>query len=97
MGRMGNPKKLLRWRCFWLPMTPVSSRVSNCSLTAAGPRSDRKGGRLFWRDRSGGPSDDIYEAGRRRLLLKRSRDMQTQKDINTSRPEVLSNSLGTAL
>src|SRR6202051_2059565 len=34
--------KLLRWRCFWRRMTPVSSRVSNCSLTAAEPRSNRK-------------------------------------------------------
>src|SRR5205809_4622437 len=33
-------------------MTPVSSRVSNCSLTAADPRSNRKGGRSLWRDRS---------------------------------------------
>src|SRR5882762_2457187 len=29
-------------RCFWLRMTPVSSRASNCSLTAAEPRSNRK-------------------------------------------------------
>jgi NAD(P)-dependent dehydrogenase (short-subunit alcohol dehydrogenase family) len=36
----GNPKKLLRWRCFLLRMTPVSSRVSNCSLTAAELRSN---------------------------------------------------------
>src|SRR5437016_5850987 len=28
-------------------MTPVSSRVSNCSLTAAEPRSNRQGERLF--------------------------------------------------
>src|SRR5258708_28673901 len=42
----GNPRKLLRWRCFWLRMTPVSLRVSNYSLTAAEPRSDRKGGRM---------------------------------------------------
>ena len=41
MGRMGNPRKLLRWRCFSLRMTPVSSRVSNCSSTAAEPRSNR--------------------------------------------------------
>src|SRR5467141_4430812 len=40
-------------------MTPVSSRVSNCSLTAAEPRSNRKGARLFGRDRPEGPSDDI--------------------------------------
>src|SRR5260370_31442456 len=55
----GNPRKLLRWRCFWRRMTPVSSPVSNCSLTAAERRSNRKGGRLFWRDRSVGPNDDI--------------------------------------
>ena len=37
----GSPRKLLRWRCFSLRMTPVSSRVSNYSLTAAEPRSNR--------------------------------------------------------
>src|SRR5260370_11238737 len=41
MGRMGNPRKLLRWRCFWRRMTPASSRVSNCSLTAAERRPNR--------------------------------------------------------
>ena len=41
MGRMGSPMKLQRWRCFWLRMTPVSSRVLNCSLTAAERRSNR--------------------------------------------------------
>jgi hypothetical protein len=55
----GNPRKLLKWRCSLLRMTPVLSPVSNCSLTAAEPRSDRKGARLFWRDRSEGPSDNI--------------------------------------
>src|ERR1700686_1134034 len=34
--------KLQRRRCFWLRMTPVSSRVLNCSLTAAERRSDRQ-------------------------------------------------------
>jgi hypothetical protein len=28
------------------------------TMTAAEPRSNRKGRRLFWRDRSEGPSDD---------------------------------------
>jgi hypothetical protein len=37
----GNPRKLLRCRCFWRRMTPVSSRVSNYSLTAAERRSNR--------------------------------------------------------
>src|SRR5258708_3065839 len=37
----GNPRKLLRLRCFWRRMTPVSSRVSNCSLMAAERRSNR--------------------------------------------------------
>jgi hypothetical protein len=31
--------KLQRRRCFWLRMTPVLSRVLNCSLTAAERRS----------------------------------------------------------
>src|SRR6202140_1146393 len=34
--------KSRRRRCFWLRMTPVSSRVLNCSLTAAERRSDRQ-------------------------------------------------------
>ena len=34
-----NPKKLLRQRCSWRRMTPVSSRASNCSLMAAGRKS----------------------------------------------------------
>src|SRR6202049_1612998 len=38
----GNPRKLQRSRCFWRRMTPVSSRASSCSLTAAEPRSNRK-------------------------------------------------------
>src|ERR1700687_4473874 len=38
----GNPRKLQRWRCFWRRMTPVSSRASSCSLTAAEPRTNRK-------------------------------------------------------
>jgi len=33
--------KLLRWRCFWRRMTPVSSQVSSCSLMVAEDRSDR--------------------------------------------------------
>jgi NAD(P)-dependent dehydrogenase (short-subunit alcohol dehydrogenase family) len=37
----GSPMKLQRWRCFWLRMTPVSSPVSNFSLTAAKRRSNR--------------------------------------------------------
>src|SRR5689334_18950098 len=45
-------------------MTPASSRVSNCSLTAAEPKSSRKAGRLSWWDCSGGPSDDIDVARR---------------------------------
>ena len=45
-GAWGNPRKLRRWRCFSRRMTPVSSRVSNCSLTAGEPRSDQKVGRL---------------------------------------------------
>ena len=40
MGRMGSPTKLRRRLCFWLPMTPVSSRVSNYSLTAGEHRSN---------------------------------------------------------
>src|SRR5260370_14517454 len=47
--------KGLRWRCFWRRMTPVSSLVLNCSLTAAEPRSKRKRrGAFFW-DRPEGP------------------------------------------
>src|SRR6202049_3839401 len=38
----GNPRKLRRWRCFSRRMTPVSSPVSNCSLTAGEPRSEQK-------------------------------------------------------
>src|ERR1700686_3092380 len=34
--------KSRRRRCFWLRMTPVSSRVLNCSLTAAERRSDHQ-------------------------------------------------------
>ena len=43
----GNSKKLLRWRCFWRRTTLVSSRVSNCSLTAAEPRSNRRPERRY--------------------------------------------------
>src|SRR6266581_832031 len=39
--------KLPKRRCFWRRMTPVSSPVSNCSLMAAEPRSNRKGGDFF--------------------------------------------------
>src|SRR5260370_24507222 len=31
----------LSWRCFWRRMTPASSRVLNCSMTAAKPKSER--------------------------------------------------------
>jgi NAD(P)-dependent dehydrogenase (short-subunit alcohol dehydrogenase family) len=41
MGRMGEPEEVARRRCFWLRMPPVSSRVSNCSLTVAERRSNR--------------------------------------------------------
>jgi len=37
----GNPMKLPRRRCFWLPMTPLSSRVLNYSLRAEERRSNR--------------------------------------------------------
>ena len=46
MGRTGSPRKLRMWRCFWRRMTPVSSPVSNCSLTAAEPRSRSKGRKI---------------------------------------------------
>ena len=55
----GTLRKLLRRRCFWLLMTLVSSRVSNCSLMAAEPRSNRKGGDSFNGIASEGPSDDV--------------------------------------
>src|SRR6266404_9679255 len=70
----GNPRKLRRWRCFWRRMTPVLSQVSNCSLTAAEPRSNRKGGRLFWRDRSVGPYDDIALEKEQKYAIRKGHD-----------------------
>src|SRR5258708_40033381 len=55
-------------------MTVVSSRVSNCSLTAAEPRSNRKGGRLFWRDRSVGPYDDIALEKEQKYAIRKGHD-----------------------
>src|SRR5260370_3643729 len=67
-------------------MTPVSSRVSNCSLTAAEPRSDRKGGRLFWRDRSEGPNDDIaLEKQQKYAIRKGHNDFKTGVPIECPR------------
>src|SRR5258708_960529 len=62
----GNPRKLLRWRCFWLRMTPVSSRVSNCSLTAAERRSNRAA-RPCAEEHRYGPSEWTVESFRWRL------------------------------
>ena len=42
MGRMGKPDELLRRRCFWRRMIPVSLRVSSCSLMGAEGKSDRR-------------------------------------------------------
>jgi hypothetical protein len=67
-------------------MTLVSSRVSNCSLTAAEPRSNRKGGRLFWRDRSVGPNDDIdLEKEQKYAIRKVHNDFKTGVPIEFPR------------
>jgi len=42
MGRMGNPRKWRRSRCFSRRTIPVSSRESSCSLTAGEPKSDAR-------------------------------------------------------
>jgi NAD(P)-dependent dehydrogenase (short-subunit alcohol dehydrogenase family) len=43
MGRMGKPEEVAQVALFLASDEPVSSRVSNCSLMAAGPRSNRTG------------------------------------------------------
>src|SRR6267143_2113947 len=59
---------------------------SNCSLTAAEPRSDRKGGRLFWRDRSEGPNDDIaLEKEQKYAIRKGYNDFKTGVPIECPR------------
>ena len=40
MGRMGDPDEIAKACFFWRRMTPVSPRVSNCSLMAAEGKSD---------------------------------------------------------
>src|SRR5258708_14457186 len=75
-------------------MTPVSSRESNCSLTAVEPRSDRKGGRRSWRDRSEDPSNDIDVHS---CFRKRSTNMRAEQATMTSRREFLSDALGIGL
>jgi NAD(P)-dependent dehydrogenase (short-subunit alcohol dehydrogenase family) len=42
MGRMGKPEEVTKVALFWRRMIQVSSRVSNCSLTAAEPKSNQK-------------------------------------------------------
>ena len=54
----GKPRKLPRQRCSWPPMTPVSSRASNYSLTAAERKSNRKRSRFYLQDRSIHASED---------------------------------------
>src|SRR5229473_8146953 len=67
-------------------MTPASSRVSNCSLTAAEPRSNRTVGRLFWRDRSEGPNEDIaLEKEQKYAIRKGHNDFQTGVPIECPR------------
>jgi hypothetical protein len=67
-------------------MTLVSSPVSNCSLTAAELRSNRKGGRLFWRDRSVGPNDDIdLENEQKYAIRKGHNDFKTGVPIEFPR------------
>src|SRR4029077_8889141 len=93
--------KLRRRRCFWLQMTPVSSQVPNCSLTAAERRSSRQiqreacandnsqitstGGNQFLGARLGESQQNIFKS-HGRPVLERGRSWEEPSYLSIGTP-----------